>query len=122
MSSATPAREEARADTERAPTRPAEKYLTVGAVKIHYLDAPGGSPPIVMMHGLSANAHCFAGLIGAGLSPKFRVVAPDLRGRGKTDKPETGYSMADHASDVLALLDSLGLNKVILGGHSFGGY
>jgi pimeloyl-ACP methyl ester carboxylesterase len=75
-----------------------------------------------MLHGLSANAQCFAGLIAAGLSPKFRVIAPDLRGRGRTDKPATGYAMADHAGDVLALLDALGLERVILTGHSFGGY
>jgi pimeloyl-ACP methyl ester carboxylesterase len=91
-------------------------------VRVHYLDAPGGAPPIVMLHGLSANANCFAGLIGAGLSPTFRIVAPDLRGRGQTDKPATGYSMAEHAADVLGLLDALGLRRVILTGHSFGGY
>jgi pimeloyl-ACP methyl ester carboxylesterase len=76
----------------------------------------------VLLHGLSANAHCFGGLIGAGLSPSFRVIAPDLRGRGKTDKPATGYTMADHARDVLSLLDALGLERVVLAGHSFGGY
>jgi pimeloyl-ACP methyl ester carboxylesterase len=100
----------------------ADRFLSTPGVNIHYLDAPGGSPPIVMLHGLSANAHCFAGLIAAGLSPTFRVVAPDLRGRGRTDKPATGYTMADHAGDVLALLDALGLERVILAGHSFGGY
>ena len=100
----------------------ADRFLSVHGVNIHYLDTPGGSPPIVMLHGLSANAHCFAGLIAAGLSPTFRVVAPDLRGRGRTDKPATGYTMADHAGDVLALLDALGLDRVILVGHSFGGY
>ena len=100
----------------------ADRFLSVHGVNIHYLDTPGGSPAIVMLHGLSANAHCFAGLIAAGLSPTFRVVAPDLRGRGRTDKPATGYTMADHAGDVLALLDALGLDRVILVGHSFGGY
>jgi pimeloyl-ACP methyl ester carboxylesterase len=99
-----------------------DRFVSLRGVNIHYVDTPGGSPPIVMLHGLSANAQCFAGLISAGLSPSFRVVAPDLRGRGRTDKPATGYSMADHAADVLALLDHLGLERVILGGHSFGGY
>jgi pimeloyl-ACP methyl ester carboxylesterase len=99
-----------------------DRFLSAGGVNIHYIDTPGGSPPIVMLHGLSANANCFAGLIAAGLSPTFRVIAPDLRGRGKTDKPATGYTMADHARDVLALLDALGLERVVLAGHSFGGY
>ncbi len=100
----------------------ADRFLAAGDVNIHYLDVPGGSPPLVLLHGLSANAHSFGGLIGAGLSPTFRVIAPDLRGRGKTDKPATGYTMADHARDVLALLDALGLQRVVLGGHSFGAY
>lgn len=103
-------------------TGPTDKFLASSDVNIHYLDLPGGSPSLVLLHGLSANAHCFGGLIGAGLSPSFRVIAPDLRGRGKTDKPATGYTMADHARDVLSLLDALGLERVVLAGHSFGGY
>ncbi len=96
----------------------------VGGVDMFYLDAPGaaGAPAIVLLHGLSANANSFVGVISAGLSPAFRVIAPDLRGRARSGKPETGYAMADHARDVIALLDALGLDRVVLGGHSFGGY
>ena len=70
---------------------------------------------------LTANARCFDGLIQAGLSPRFRVLALDLRGRGLSDKPATGYAMADHAADVIGLLDSLGINQTVMCGHSFGG-
>ncbi len=96
----------------------------VGGVEMFYLDAPGGkdATPMVLLHGLSANASSFAGILAAGLSPAFRVIAPDLRGRARSGKPETGYEMADHARDVIALLDSLDLERVVLGGHSFGGY
>ena len=96
----------------------------VGALEMFYLDAPGGkdAPVVVLLHGLSANANSFAGIIAAGLSPAFRVIAPDLRGRARSGKPESGYEMADHARDVIALLDALGLERVVLGGHSFGGY
>lgn len=90
-------------------------------VHLHALDHAGGQPLIVLMPGLTANAHCFDGLAQAGLSPRFRVLALDLRGRGRSDKPETGYSMAHHAADVVALLDEMGLDQVVLGGHSFGG-
>ena len=92
-----------------------------GLMRTHYLDFPGGDPPVVLLHGLSANAHEFCGLIDAGLSPRFRVIAPDLRGRGQTDKPERGYSIGEHAQDVIALLDFLELDRVVIGGHSFGG-
>ena len=89
-----------------------------------YLDAPGvpGAPTIVLLHGLSANGNSFAGVIAAGLSPAFRVIAPDLRGRARSGKPASGYMMCDHANDVIALLDALELDTVVLAGHSFGGY
>ncbi len=98
------------------------RFLSLNGLRTHYWDAPGDDPPLVLLHGLSANAYEFGGLLAAGLSPAFRVVAPDLRGRGQTDKPATGYRMADHAADVLALLDALGLERAVLGGHSFGAY
>ena len=102
------------------PTEGVSRTVAVGALRLRYLDHAGGDPPLVLLHGLSANAHSFGGLVAAGLSPRFRVVAPDLRGRGDSDKPATGYRMADHAGDVLGLLDTLGLDRVVLGGHSFG--
>src|SRR5205823_3469544 len=42
-------------------------------------------------------------------------------GRGESDKPPIGYSIAEHAADVIALLDALAIDQVVLGGHSFGG-
>lgn len=73
------------------------------------------------MPGLTVNAYSFDGLIKAGLSSALRVLALDLRGRGLSDKPDSGYSMADHTADVLGLLDALEFQRVVLGGHSFGG-
>ena len=49
------------------------------------------------------------------------VMALDLRGRGESDAPPSGYAMEEHARDVLGLLDALGLERVVMGGHSFGG-
>ncbi|HZK77514.1 MAG TPA: alpha/beta hydrolase, partial [Gemmatimonadaceae bacterium] len=92
----------------------------IGGLATHYLDYPGPEPAIVLLHGLSANANEFCGLIDGGLGKSHRVVAPDLRGRGKSGKPESGYSMGQHAADVIALLDHLGLDRVVMGGHSFG--
>jgi pimeloyl-ACP methyl ester carboxylesterase len=75
----------------------------------------------VLVPGLTANAHSFDGLLAAGLGDSLHVLAFDARGRGLSDKPESGYTMADHASDLLGALDALGLERVHLGGHSFGG-
>jgi pimeloyl-ACP methyl ester carboxylesterase len=98
-----------------------DQWIRVNDIQIHYLDHHGSDPPLVLMPGLTANAHSFDGLIEAGLSPALRVLALDLRGRGLSDKPACGYKMSDHAADVLGLLDALKLQKVMLGGHSFGG-
>ena len=104
--------------------------IEIDGVAIHYLDHPGGTPPLVFLPGLSATAPIFEDLIGAGLSPRFRAVALDLRGRGHSAAPPAGfdparpaanYTMADHAGDVLGLLDRLGLEQAVLVGHSFGG-
>ena len=99
-----------------------DKYAQVNGIQLHYLDHPGGDPPIILLPGLTAHAQSFNGLFEAGLSPRFRVLAVDLRGRGLSDKPAAGYSMADHAADIIGLMDLLGLEKAVLGGHSFGGW
>ena len=97
------------------------KFAGLASLRMHYLEFAGGDPPMVLLHGLSANANEFCGLVDAGLSPRFRVIAPDLRGRAHSDKPSTGYSMQEHADDVIALLDFLEIDEVVIGGHSFGG-
>ncbi|WP_420645165.1 alpha/beta fold hydrolase [Candidatus Leptofilum sp.] len=96
-----------------------DKYTQTNNIILHYLDHPGDEPPIIVMHGLSANAHFFDGLAASSLPN--RLLAVDLRGRGQSDKPATGYSMAEHAADILGLMDNLGLEQVILAGHSYGG-
>lgn len=102
--------------------RPIEREVVSSGVRMHYIDAPGPEPALVMLHGLSANANSFAGLMAAGLSTAHRIVAPDLRGRGRSDKPDAGYAIADHAADVLALMDACELDRAVLVGHSFGAY
>lgn len=96
-----------------------DKFTQTNGINLHYLNHPGEEPPIIITHGLSANAHFFDGLAASSLPN--RLLAVDLRGRGLSDKPETGYSMADHAADIIGLMDNLGLEDVILAGHSFGG-
>lgn len=96
-----------------------DKFTQTNGISLHYLDHPGEGPTIICLHGLTANAHFFDGLAASSLSN--RLLAVDLRGRGQSDKPETGYSMADHAADIVGLMDNLELDQVILAGHSFGG-
>jgi pimeloyl-ACP methyl ester carboxylesterase len=96
-------------------------FVEANGIRLHYLDHGGDGPPLVLTHGLSATAHWADGLVAAGLAPACRVLSFDLRGRGLSDHPDGGYSMGDHAADLIAALDALGLDRVLLGGHSYGG-
>ncbi len=96
------------------------RFVEANGIRIHYLEHDGDGPTLVLTHGLSANAHFFD-VLARSLAPAVRVLSFDLRGRGLSDKPAAGYSMADHARDLSGALDALGLDRVVLGGHSFGG-
>ncbi len=99
-----------------------DHFVDTNNIKLHYIDYGGNHTPLLLLHGLTANAHAFDGLVHAGLTEHFRVISPDLRGRGLSSEPAFCYTMLDHAKDILGLIDSLGFDKVVLGGHSFGGY
>jgi pimeloyl-ACP methyl ester carboxylesterase len=93
--------------------------IETNGIQLHYLEFAGEKPTIILMHGLTANAHAFDSLIAEGLSPAFHVISIDLRGRGKSDQP-AGYALADHAADIIGVLDKLDIQQAIIGGHSFG--
>lgn len=82
--------------------------------------APRGSA-VVCIHGLTANHVCWASVADV-LSSRRRLIAYDLRGRGESDKPDKGYSLAIHGEDLEALLDHFRLKKAILIGHSLGAH
>jgi 3-oxoadipate enol-lactonase len=76
---------------------------------------------LLLIHGFPLNNHIWDGQIG-GLSDVARVIAPDLRGFGASDATEGDYSMAMLADDCITLLDELGIDQAVVGGHSMGGY
>lgn len=96
------------------------RNIKTNGINLHYIDTETKGSTIILMHGLTANAHAFDGLLNEGLGKKYRVISVDLRGRGQSDKPAEGYTMKDHAQDILGLMDGLGIEKCIVGGHSFG--
>lgn len=97
-----------------------ERFIETNGIRLHVVDHGGDGLPTLLLPGLNANAVFFQGLVRAGLSA-LRVVAVDLRGRGLSDAPESGYTMEDHAADVLGLMDELGFDRIALVGHSYGG-
>src|SRR5262245_38449298 len=93
-------------------------FVTTNNIQLHVLEKPGIEPTVLLAHGLTANAYCFGPLMAA---LPYRVLALDLRGRGQSDAPVSGYTMPNHTADLIGLLDALELDQVVLGGHSFGG-
>jgi pimeloyl-ACP methyl ester carboxylesterase len=81
----------------------------------------GKGKQILCIHGLTANSR-FWDCLASALSPRHKIIAMDLRGRGLSDKPPTGYSIDHHCKDVLALMDDSGLKRPVLMGHSLGAF
>ena len=93
----------------------------VNGLQFHYQQA-GSGPDVVLIHGLTGDLSIwFLCRAMQALAVTRRVTAYDLRGHGYSDAPPTGYTSADHAADLFALLDDLGIGRATLVGHSFGG-
>jgi pimeloyl-ACP methyl ester carboxylesterase len=96
-----------------------DEYIIAGDLTFHYLQWGEQGPPIICPHGLTANAYYFQALADV-LANTHRVFAYDLRGRGDSDKPESGYSLSIHAADLMEIIDALELDRPIVMGHSLG--
>lgn len=81
-------------------------------------DAPGMS--LVGIHGITAN-HLSWALVAQAL-PEMRLIAPDLRGRGRSGGLPGPYRLVDHADDLVRMLDGLGVERAVVAGHSMGGF
>jgi len=102
-----------------APTQAATVKGPAG--RLHVDDGGSGGLPVVFVHSFGGSSgHWFAPL--AHLRPTRRALAIDLRGHGESDPPAAGsYAVVDLAADIAAVVDSLGLERFVLVGHSMGG-
>lgn len=90
-------------------------------IKIQLAVWRGRGKQILCVHGITANCR-FWECLASSLAPHHRVIAMDLRGRGLSDKPQTGYSIQHHCKDILALMNDQGLERPVLMGHSLGAF
>lgn len=98
------------------------RWLDHNGTRIHYLVAGNGGTPVLFLHGGGIDSASLSwGEVIAPLAERQRVLAPDLPGYGLSDRPHTQYTLDFYVNVVRALLDSLQLERVVLGGLSMGG-
>ncbi len=92
----------------------------LNSLNLFFLDTRTQGPVILCLHGRWGRAqtwHAFMQQYGK----EYRIIAPDQRGHGLSDKPVSRYTAEEMAEDAAALLDYLNIERVILAGHSMGG-
>lgn len=96
-----------------------EHRVVTGCGALHVVDVgPVDGPPVVLLHGLTFDHRAWQRQLGSPLAERLRLIAPDLRGHGRSD----GSELADAArwgDDLTAVLDGLGLDGVVLCAWSF---
>lgn len=97
------------------------QYAKVNGLNMHYVTA-GEGPPVLLLHGFPDTHAIWRRQVPALAAAGFRVIAPDLRGYGKTDMPgDVGaYAIDFLADDVLRLMDALGIGQATVVGHDWG--
>jgi non-heme chloroperoxidase len=106
---------------EAASFRQASVQLSTG-VRMHYVEQSRKEGPVlVLLHGYTDSYLSFERVLPL-LPRSFHVYALDQRGHGDSSRPDCCYSPSDFASDVAAFLDSQGIQRAVLVGHSMGSF
>lgn len=92
-------------------------FVNINGIKLHYLDWGGNGNVLLFLAGMGCNAHIFDDF-APRFNDKFHVMALTRRGHGESDHPETGYDVDTLTEDIRGFLDALGIDTVILAGHS----
>jgi pimeloyl-ACP methyl ester carboxylesterase len=95
-------------------------FVSANGINLHYLDWGGKDEVLLFLAGMGCNAHGFDDF-APHFTDKFHVMALTRRGHGESDHPETGYDIDTLTEDVRQFLDALGIERMILAGHSMAG-
>src|SRR5579884_384355 len=98
-------------------------FQEVNGINLHYVTWGEFTRPertILLVHGLTASYQEWPQLGASFAERGWYAIAPDLRGRGQSDKPAHGYGIPYHVNDLLSLCDALNLPTVHFIGHSLG--
>lgn len=89
-------------------------------LKLAYRDWGGRGRPIVLVHGL-ASSYRIWDFVAPLLAERFRVVALDQRGHGRSDRPDEAFDFTTYVGDLRSFVELLGLGRSVFVGHSWGG-
>ena len=91
-------------------------------ITLHYAaQGPTTGPAVLMLHGFTDSWFSFSRVLPL-MPSELRIVAPDMRGHGDSERPATGYRLDDLADDVLRMMDALQIPKAVLVGHCMGSF
>lgn len=83
------------------------------------VDGPQDGTPIIFLHGYTDSSHSWSSTT-PWLADTYRTYVPDQRGHGDSDRPGHGYTVAQYAEDVIAMMDQLQIQQAVIVGHSMG--
>lgn len=95
--------------------------MVAPGVALHAVDHPGAQRAFLLVHGLASNLRLWDGVAAHLAAEGHRVVAVDLRGHGRSDKPDDGYDVGTVAADLATLVQELALDRPWVAGQSWGG-
>ncbi|QGM46033.1 alpha/beta fold hydrolase [Methylocystis heyeri] len=108
--------------TLEAPALPkggASQFAEVNGVRLHYVSV-GSGPVVILLHGWPQTWLAWRGTMER-LASQFRLIAPDLRGVGLSERPPSGYDKRTIAADIAALVDHVAGGRAHVVGHDMGG-
>lgn len=94
-------------------------YAERDGVRLHYLEYGDDGPALVIVPGITSPAITWE-WVSEELAREHRVLTLDVRGRGLSDKPTSGFTLPEYAEDTIAVIDAAGLDRPIVLGHSMG--
>jgi N-formylmaleamate deformylase len=100
-------------------SEPVIRRVKTNGIELSVAECGKSGPSLVLLHGIGSRYVSWWPVIGP-LADHFRLIIPDLRGHGDSDKPSTGYLFDDYADDLEGLLAAYGIDRPFIIGHSLG--
>ena len=94
-------------------------YIDANGIRIHYYRTGGNKPQVVLNHGVTDDGLCWT-RVAKALEEVYDVIMLDARGHGMSDAGHGDYTSQSRAADLIGVIETLGLDKPVIGGHSMG--